>query len=282
MKKWFSRLFGKTEAMSYADFTDHFAKELRQAQPDLEVTIVTEGEIRIENDQGLFFVMHLDNAFSHYKSHPETLSGIVEIFIKSVAQAVQPGGMALQTEGRIIPVIKNKGWLDDVRRQLSQLESDPTALEASLDYAYEVYNDELLVVYAEDRDENMRYLMRSEIEALGLSSDEVRELAMTNLRNCVSEVGVEHTSNFSVISAGETYEASMLLMDELWDDEQFAPGEGELLVAIPSRSMLMFTRNEPEKAKALRLMADVAYKGEDYSLTNRIFVRRDGKFLPFD
>lgn len=44
----------------------------------------------------------------------------------------------------------------------------------------------------------------------------------------------------------------------------------------------MFTRNESEKVEAMRLMAEVVYKSGEYSLTDRLFVRRDGKFIPFD
>lgn len=221
MIKWLGGLFGKKSAMSYADFTDYFVRALREAQPELEVTAVAEGEIRIENDR-TYFVMHLDNAFAHYNTHPKTLEGVAEMFVKSAVQALEPESSELQADSYIIPVIKDKGWLDDVRQQLSQLEPDPVALEESLDYAYEVYNDELLVVYAEDRNESMRYLMRSEIEARGLSFDELRALAINNLQQVVQEIGVQHTEKFSIVSAGATYEASVLLMDELWDDERFA------------------------------------------------------------
>ena len=86
----------------------------------------------------------------------------------------------LPTGRCIVPVIKEKAWLDTVRQQLSQYESDPEILNASLDFAWEDFNDELIILFAEDGSETMRYLMRYEVTI-------DREQAINNLKQILPE-----------------------------------------------------------------------------------------------
>ncbi|MCV5532945.1 hypothetical protein OFN26_30165, partial [Escherichia coli] len=96
-------------------------------------------------------------------------------------------------------------WLDTVRQQISQYESDSEVLNASLDFAWEDFNDELIILFAEDGSETMRYLMRYEVTI-------DREKAISNLKQILPEVTAEivdtgaNDGKVAVISAGGTYE----------------------------------------------------------------------------
>lgn len=128
-------------------------------------------------------------------------------------------------------MIKEKARLDTVRQQLSQYESDPEILNASLDFAQEDFNDELIILFAEDGSETMRYLMRYEVTI-------DREQAINNLKQILPEVSAEivdtgaNAGKVAVISAGGTYEPSLMLIDDLWVQSP-DPECGDLLVTVP-------------------------------------------------
>ncbi|MGR9979312.1 hypothetical protein ACUOII_24115, partial [Escherichia coli] len=93
--------------------------------------------------------------------------------------------------------------------------------------------DELIILFAEDGSETMRYLMRYEVTI-------DREKAISNLKQILPEVTAEivdtgaNDGKVAVISAGGTYEPSLMLIDDLWVQSP-DPECGDLLVTVPSR-----------------------------------------------
>ncbi|HHC4895752.1 TPA: hypothetical protein ACN6Y1_004539, partial [Escherichia albertii] len=173
-----------------------------------------------------------------------------------------------------------KAWLDTVRQQLIQYESDPEVLNASLDFAWEDFNDELIILFAEDGSETMRYLMRQEVAI-------DREQAISNLKQILPEITAEivdtdaNDAKVAAISAGGTYDPSLMLVDDLWAQSP-APECGELLVTIPSRGKLFFTHNDqPANLSALRQITEQCFREDDHPLTTQIFIRRNGHFFPW-
>lgn len=84
-----------------------------------------------------------------------------------------------------------------------------------------------------------------------------------------------------LIDAGGTYEASLLLADELWSGDQFKV-DGDIVVAVPARDVLVVTGSHNRTAIArLRTLAAELATGP-YALTAVLYAWRGGKFVKFD
>lgn len=175
MKSLFNRLTGK--AVSRTAFVEHLGQEVVQHHPNWKVMISTDHKLmRIDTGHQTVEIT-LDDAYKRYQAAPDPLQEVAADMLKQLAEMLPTGRC-------IVPVIKEKAWLDTVRQQLSQYESDPEVLNASLDFAWEDFNDELIILFAEDGSETMRYLMRYEVTI-------DREKAISNLKQILPEVTAE-------------------------------------------------------------------------------------------
>lgn len=271
MKSLFNRLTGK--AVSRTAFVEHLGHEVVQHHPNWKVMISTDHKLmRIDTGHQTVEIT-LDDAYKRYQAAPDPLEEVAADMLKQLAEMLPTGRC-------IVPVIKEKAWLDTVRQQLSQYESDPEVLNASLDFAWEDFNDELIILFAEDGSETMRYLMRYEVTI-------DREQAINNLKQILPEVSAEivdtgaNDGKVAVISAGGTYEPSLMLIDDLWVQSP-DPECGDLLVTVPSRGKLFFTHNDqPANLSALRQLTKQCFREDDHPLTTQIFIRRNGHFYPW-
>ena len=81
-----------------------------------------------------------------------------------------------------------------------------------------------------------------------------------------------------MVTAGGTYEASLLLLDEIWIPNAIAV-QGDVVVGIPARDLLLVTGSQtPGGVDKLRQVVNATAQDANYKLTNTLFVRRNGRF----
>jgi uncharacterized protein YtpQ (UPF0354 family) len=152
---------------------------------------------------------------------------------------------------------------------------------AKFSQAHDTYNSELVVLYAEDTPKNMRYLTDDDVTELGIERDELRQLAVENLRRLLPNVEMTGDKGVFLMQAGGDYEASLLLIESIWNSGQIEV-EGEIVVAIPARGILIITGSQ--NRGGLRKVRDLAEKTASeasYRLTSQLFVFRAGRFEVF-
>lgn len=272
MKSFFNRLTGK--AVSRTAFVEHLGHEVLNRYPHWKVMISTNHKLMRIDTGNQTLEITLDEAYKRYLAAPDPLEKVAEDMLTQLVETLPSGPC-------VVPVIKEKAWLDTVRQQLSQYESDPEILNASLNFAWEAFNDELIILFAEDSSETMRFLMRHEVTI-------DRSEAIRNLMQILPEISAEMLDEEAIggkvvaLSAGGTYESSLLLLDDLWAQNP-DPECGELLVTIPSRGKLFFTHaDEAANITALRQITEQHYREDDHSLTTQIFTRRNGRFFRWE
>lgn len=264
----------KSGVMTPHDFTVEFAESLAEARPELNVTIVGDLEVKAAAADGNEFSSYLDNAYDLYRQNPESKADLFQRYIAAGLQTLDlPDGL---DRTRIVPVVKDRPWLAEMREALLS-RGAPEAPE----FACEDLNRELVIVYAEDHPDGIRYLTQEELETAEIAEDELREFACENLRRLLPSVEFEESDGIYLVTAGGNYEGSLLLFDSIWTDEQFEVS-GEIVVALPAREVLLVTGSEdPEGiARVQQTVADV-WKEAPYRLTDKLFVYRDGKFEVF-
>lgn len=279
MQRFFSALralFGGARSvpvMTRAEFTDEVARRVRVAVPEINVKVVGELELAIDmTDEGGNRAF-LHNAYQMYQGEsPKRRDDLIDRFVASFAEAAK--GLERSPEA-IIPVVKDRAWLVEIETSMRQMGGE------GQDKVYEHLNDDLVVVYAIDTPSNIAYLSPEELARLGVERDALRALAVRNLRGLLPGIEVQRGEKLNMITADGNYEASLLLFSDLWERER-EKLRGDPVAAVPARDLLLFADAADADAVAqLRQLATKMREEAAYSLTDRLFVLRDGQWLPF-
>ena len=113
----------------------------------------------------------------------------------------------------------------------------------------------LLVAYVQDRGDVLEFVSGRDLQAAGISGEELHRHAVVNLATALQEGGLQvqpYGAIFAVI-AGGNFEASTMALPSLWE-QSFRPFvEGDYLAAAPARDVLAFGQaDDPAVEQALR------------------------------
>jgi len=262
------------ELLSPAQFTEEFRKALVAALPTHVITVAEPLHLQVKGAGTEAAAVFLDNAYDEYSRNPGQQTEIVTRYVQSMAESARQSG-SLNPE-QIVPVIKDRGWSKQVKRAAKARGAAATA-----EQVIEELNQDLVIVYAEDTPQNIRYFGPEDLRKAGIRKDELRALAVQNLRRILPEPEAVNGPLVSMMTAGSDYVPSLLLLDEIWKSEKLGV-DGEIVIAVPTRDVLLFTGSEnQEGVKKLRELARKTAADGPYSLTDRLFVYRNGRFERF-
>jgi hypothetical protein len=191
------------ETLTPRAFTDEFVRAMAAALPLSTVTSKRELELTINDPSAVERTIVLHNAYREYSLDPQRLPNIIGTFATTLSQPRT--GETKPDRSRIVPVVKDRQWLDELHNSLK-------LKGVKQEHLAERLNDELVIVYAEDDPRRMRYLTVD--EGAGISRAELRTLAVENLRRLLPKIEARNYGDVLLISAGGDYEASLLLLDE--------------------------------------------------------------------
>lgn len=263
-----------------AAFTKAYVDRLQKALPGATITVVEPLQVRIRAAGREEQTAFLDNGWKSYQRAPEGLEGILAGYVGNAVESARAGEHRLDWR-RVVPVIKDRAWLEESRRSLLASGAKDVAKVAEV---HEEYNGELTIFYAEDRERGIAFLTDEALNQAGLRRSELRALAVKNLGALLPAIELRGENGLYLITAGGDYEASLLLLDGLWTGEYVAPKvKGDVVVAIPARDLLLVTGSQDAAGLArLREYARQAHAEASYALTPQLFVRRGGRFVRFD
>ncbi len=262
-------------ALSKEAFTQEFATVLRAAVPGHKVDIVEPLHLRITHPDGTDSTAYLDNAFKEYQSDPDARQELIERRVAAWVESIDSDGVPLDPKN-IVPIIKDRGWVEEARTMSKARGFDPDESQVTEDY-----NDELVIVYAEDTPRNVRYFTSKDLAKAGVERSKLRALAIANLRRVLPKIEAHQGEVYSMYTADGNYEASLLLFDDLWDGDIRV--DGDIVVAIPTRDVLLITGSKNAEGIArLREVADELTAEGTYTISPALFVYRTGKFRRFD
>ncbi|MCC6123715.1 MAG: DUF1444 family protein [Pirellulales bacterium] len=271
---------GKSEnsspILSPSDFTSAYASKMTSEAPKLKVIIKAPLQLRVINAHEKESTAFLDNAYREYKLDQSNLTGLLERYVKASLETARDSDKEI-TSSRIVPIIKDRNYLEETKKALAE---KGFAME-DFDQVYGLYNDELVILYAEDTTNNIRYLTKKAFESLKLEMPELRAFAVKNLKNLLPKIELHGSNGTYMMTAGGTYEASLLLFDSIWQSGQVKV-DGDIIVAIPSRDLLLITGSKNEEGlEKLQQAACETVKNGAYQLTTQLFVYKNGTFVPF-
>lgn len=261
-------------------FTRAYAERLQQALPKAKVQVKGPLEVRWTPPGGTEATSYLDNAWKEYAADPARLGEVLDRLVGAAQEVGREAGRTVDPR-RVVPVIKDRGWLEESRRALRASGAEDVSKVAEIN---EDYNGALTIFYAEDREKGIAYLTAEALAKAGLKRSELRALAVRNLKGLLPAIDLEGGDGLYMVTAGGDYEASLLLVDDLWTGPDIAPKvRGAVVVAVPARDLLLVTGSEdPAGLEKVRELAAKVLKEGTYTLTDQLFVWRGGRFVQFD
>jgi uncharacterized protein YtpQ (UPF0354 family) len=263
----------RPEVLSKQAFTEKVAQELAAKFPDDRFSVTGELTITRIDAKGDQSQVSLDNLYRDYRAAPTEFAAVVGDFAAAIGEkcTADCGGKVDRT--RITPLIKDRAWIEDNRRNLKSKQPE-------LDFVFEDLNDELVIVYVRDAERRVRFLMSN--EDLGVERGALRQLAVENLRRLRPKIEMHGDADkLAMFDVGGTYEASLLLFDSIWTDGQVKV-KGDIVVAVPTRDALLVTGSK--NRKGLTVMRELAAKFSaegSNPISDKLFVYRNGQFKKF-
>ncbi len=229
--------------LTKSEFTLQALEFKKQIQPESEHKIHEDSGIQTIRPDGSDYFTYLDNAYATYLNYPKQINEVFEQFLTPFNDLVKEEPSAEERLLTIMPVLKDDGYIENTKRLMRQ-----QAPDASFPVYYESLNNGLNLLYVYDTPTNMQFLSNDDVNDLNLLPEALKERALQNLMTQVPEVGISGDANFiSYLVADENYEASFLLVNQLWTKDNF-PVKGEIVVFAFTRSIVFVTGSEQKDA----------------------------------
>jgi len=260
------------ETLSPRAFTEEIAKAIRTAVPSAKVWIERELEVEITYSNGQNVLAELTTSYNVYRSEPERLKSIIDLHIERLKTDEYAKGQIRLDHSKIVPVVKSRKWLEDAERRIKAAGVKQTQL-------VDDFVDDLVVAYAEDTDKIFRYIARHEYKG---KWENLRLLALDNLKRVAPKIQIHSvTRDVTGVSAGDDYTSSLLVVNGLWSSPERFKVKGDVVVAIPSRELILVTGTENGKVNEFRrYVANVYAKGQ-FPLSQTLLVYRNSRFTKF-
>ncbi|MBP7864886.1 MAG: DUF1444 family protein [Acidobacteria bacterium] len=261
--------------ISPAAFTRAYAKACRESIPDVQVQVVRDLEVKVTARDTGEFMAYLSNAYDSYRNDPDSRDNVIRAHVAVMKENLTQVKAPVD-KSRIVPVIKDRIWLEGVMASSPLKDAKP-----GFGLVFEELCPDLRVVYAVDTDQSVRFLKEEDLEAVKVRREELRELACKNLRRLLPSLDRAGGDGVFLLEAGGMYEASLLLLESIWDPE-ILPVRGEFVLAVPTRDILMITGSEDaDGLRKVRKLAPRIWEEGPYSLSQKLFVYRKGKIEEF-
>ncbi len=264
----------QAETLAPQAFTEAFVKRLKAAWPGTTVAIKGDLSIQTKDPDGRTLEISLANFYQSYRDDPNRLEELTRKYLAGLPPRRDASAKsAVLDSKRIIPVIKDRPWLDETNGRI-RAQTSPNAPGLAADD----FNNELVIIYALDDPNRMRYLAEDEVAAIKRS--ELKTLAIENLIRILPKVGMGRDGDMFIMTAGGDYDASLLLLDHIWTSGQIKVS-GDIVVALPQRNMLLITGSQSRTGLKQVREAIAKFSDGPYRLTNALFVYRKGRFEKF-
>ncbi|MDZ5609392.1 DUF1444 family protein [Bacillus pseudomycoides] len=154
--------------------------------------------------------------------------------------------------------------------------------ENSFVHAY--FNEDLIITFLVENDQNdyFQYVQNRHISEEGLDEEQLLEIGIDNLYKLADEKELRvHTLSegcFALILDG-SFEASLTVLDDLWDYSLKEFVSNGYAVAIPARDILVFCDcNASNGIEKMKSIIEKVWEDGDHLLIDKILVRSEGKW----
>jgi uncharacterized protein YtpQ (UPF0354 family) len=262
------------KSVSPEEFTQLYVSLLKEMVADCQVEITAPLELEyLSPVQDGSFKICLDHPYKDTQTNPQNRKTLCAHYI---AQFIASSSVKREIHdidpNKIIPVIKDRRYINNL----------PIDANSKKPLIYENLVADIYVTYAVDEEHSLRFLLPTEFEDLNMSFEQLRTLAVDNLQKILPQGKVlQHDHGFLIEADGQN-EAALLLLDSMWEQLTQTLG-GQIVAAVPSRSMLICTTRETDGGIAkLKELAHMISANESYLISETLLIRQNGKWEVFE
>ncbi len=143
------------------------------------------------------------------------------------------------------------------------------------------FNHDLCVCYLVDRGSDFVYVQNRDLERDGISIERLHEIALQNLwkQTGVRPARVQPYQHIFAVLMGGDFEASLILLDQLWEHDFRQFVHGDYVAVLPARDVLAFCDSSSQEGleELRQVIARVAPTG-DHLLSQSIYIRTNGRW----
>lgn len=263
----------KKEVLSETAFANKYLLALQHNNPSVDYSLAPDLSVNAKYNGGDY--SHFpNNAYREYLMKPDSIDHVLIKFTQTANELYKENKEV--DISKIVPVIKSPDFIDEVKELVGVTDSSKSLP------LFEKYNNELLIVYAEDSEKGISYFTQDNLNKLHISKDSISVLALRNLDGILTKIEKTGDNGRYMVAAGGTYEASLLLLNSFWSSKNF-PVKGDIVVAIPNRDILLITgSHDKANLKWLKAEAQQSYDSGSYQISPSLFRWNGKKFLKFE
>jgi uncharacterized protein YtpQ (UPF0354 family) len=221
-------------------------------------------ELRLILPNGRTANVLLYNVYAQYREDPPGKGKTISDFVRKTLQGIVREDTALDLT-RIVPVVRARDW-------------SPSAGSALV---FDELTEDVAVIYGEDRRDTVRYFTSEDLSKANIRRETLRTLAVANLRRILASIHFRDYGGTYMAIAGGVYEASLVLLPDLWQRERFKV-RGEIVIAMPTRDLLLVTGSQdPKGLAAIRRIVKDKFGTGAYSISSKLYFYRNGKLAKF-
>jgi uncharacterized protein YtpQ (UPF0354 family) len=140
---------------------------------------------------------------------------------------------------------------------------------------------DLQIAYLVDTGNTFEYVRYIDLAYESLTESALHEIGLQNLATLAASGNlrvIPHCNIFAVLLDGN-FEASMILLDNLWIESFRQFVRGDYLIAMPTRDVLAFCDSSLDIGRSeLLALIERLRDSEDHLLTKHLFIRHDHKW----
>jgi len=142
----------------------------------------------------------------------------------------------------------------------------------------------LLVAYLVDLGDSFTYVQARDLKTAGIDAEQLHAHALANLERAADgKVTIRQSGPIWALSFDGNFEASLILLDNLWEDVLGEYHDGTPAIAVPARDVLCFCNAASTAGVAeLRAVIRRVWPRGDHLLSDQIFERRGRRWVARD
>lgn len=141
----------------------------------------------------------------------------------------------------------------------------------------------LLASYVVDAGESYEFVQNRHLVEDGIDEEALHRIGLENLAQLLNDrsTRVQPYGNIFAVMMGGDFEASLILLDPLWDEHFRQFVSGDYAVVVPARDVLAFCdASSTAGVDELRQVVHRVFPDGDHLLSDRVHVRRQGTWEP--
>ncbi len=259
------------KALTEYQFTKLCQQAYKEKIPEANIEIVNTLELKVHY-KGKEFTSYLGNIWFQCKDYPKDRVDVCNQTINTYLNILDDSTVEPNIDKNlIIPIIKDKIYLDSIKTELS----------SDLPIYAEFLAGDLYIIYGIYHGDRIQYLPNDDIETLDVPKENLRELAVSNLKKLATAVQRHDPEDFFVISSQGVPASSVILIEYIWSQQESSVS-GDIIASIPCADLIFFTgSNNAEGIRKVKKEVQEVFSTEPKAISETLLIRKDGQWQVF-